>query len=370
MNNKYNVTIKGSVIFLFVAILFMMPVGAQSDPLNAGLPEHFNFDENYYNVYGGPDVVATLVGDSEVSRGDTVTLNIDLMNKGVVTGFESEIDDNIITVLEQKLQKTEMSYEAQRTTAIGVVAIMTSLDPDVKVKSGPQEAGTLVAGQSTENPIQFVIEVSNNAESGDHPMLLTLYYGYQKNVQIDGDNETDLGITNMQVGLWYDVATQNMTIPVYVEEEARFAVTNVTGMLYPNSESMLYVTYANTGNLPAKDAIVRISPADPFSTTDDQAFIGDLMPGEEYEAVFKIKVDELAVAKDYGISSEIKYEDADGHAQISDSVRIRTSVSIPVTSGGGYGTMVVGLLVVAAVIVGAVLFYRRRSESTDMGSDE
>jgi hypothetical protein len=28
-----------------------------------------------------------------------------------------------------------------------------------------------------------------------------LYYGYQENVQINGDNETDLGTTNVEVGL-------------------------------------------------------------------------------------------------------------------------------------------------------------------------
>lgn len=361
MNKMYNILIKGSAILLLLAFLSMMPASAEFEPANADLPEHFNFDENYYNVYGGPDVVGTLVGDNEVSRGDTVTLNIDLVNKGVVTGFESEIDDNIITVLEQKLQSTEMSYESQRTTAIGIVAVMTSLDPNVKVKSGPQEAGTLVAGQSTESPLQFVIEVSKNAESGAYPMLLSLYYGYQKNVQIDGDNETDLGITNMQIGLWYDVGSQNMTIPIYVEEEARFAVTDVVGELSPNAESMLYVTFKNTGDLPAKDAIVRISPADPFSTTDDQAFIGDLMPDESKEVVFKLKVDELAVAKDYGISSEIKYEDADGHAKISDSIRIKTSVSMATSSGSGAGSTVIALFVAAVIVAGAVVLYKKRS---------
>lgn len=368
MNKMYNFMKKISVVLLVLVMLSVMPASAEFDSVNAGLPEHFDFGENYYNVYGGPDVVATLVGDAEFSRGDTVTLNINLMNKGVVTGFESEEDDDVISELDQKLQQTEMSYESQRTTAIGIVAVMTSLDPGVKVKSGPQEAGTLVAGQTTETPVQFVIEISKNVESGEYPLLLNLYYGYQKNVQIDGDNETDLGVTNMEVGLWYDVANQNVTIPIYVEEEAQFAVTNVTGELYPNSESILYVTYTNTGNLPAKDAIVRISPADPFSTTDDQAFIGDLMPSESTVAIFKINVDELAVIKDYAISSEIKYEDADGHDQISDSVKVKTTVLMPVSSDGGYGTMIAVLFIVA-VAVGAFLLYRRRS-NTGLESDE
>ena len=108
MNKMYNFTKKNLVIVVILAISFVMPASAEFASVNAGLPEHFNFNENYYNVYGGPDVVATLVGDSEFSRGDTITLNINLMNKGVVTGFESDEDD-VITDLEQKLHELENS---------------------------------------------------------------------------------------------------------------------------------------------------------------------------------------------------------------------------------------------------------------------
>lgn len=350
-----------STALLVLALLFVMPAHAGFEAVNEGLPDHFSFDENYYTVYGGPDVSATVIGDSEFSRGDSVTLNIDLMNKGMISGFRCDTDDDPVSELDQKLQQTEMSYESQRTTAIGIVAVLTSLDPNVKVKSGPQEAGTLASGEQTESPLRFDIDISKNADAGEYPFVLNLYYGYQKNVQVNGDNETDLGITNMEVGLWYDVGTQNTTIPLYVEDEAEFAVTNVSGELTPNSEGMLYVTYTNVGELLAEDAIVRISAADPFSTTDDQAYLGELAPGEDAVAIFKLKVDELAVPKLYGINSEIKYEDTDGHDQISDSVKITTEV-LPASSSSsgsaGYTWIAVGIVLVA--VVGFVV-YRKRS---------
>lgn len=360
---------KCSFAILVLALLFVMPASAQGESVNAGLPEHFSFDENYYTVYGGPDVVATLVGDNEFSRGDTVTLNVNLMNKGVLTGFRSETDEDDLDELEQKLQQAEMSYESQRTTAIGIVAVMTSLDPDIKVKSGPQEAGTLMSGEQTESPVQFVIEISKNVDAGEYPLLLNLYYGFQRNVQVDGDNETDLGITNMQVGLWYDVGAQNVTLPIYVEEEAQFAVTNVTGNLYADDENMLYVTYSNIGEVMAKDAIVRMSPAEPFSTTDDQAYLGDLNPGESSVAVFRLKVDETAVAKNYAINSEIKYEDADGHDRISDSVKIQTAV-LPVDSSDGNSSMMLGGLVIAILAIGGFVLYRWRAGKSASKKEE
>ena len=64
-------------------------------PAQAALPENFDISKNYYTVYGGPDLNATLIGDNEYSRGDTVTLNVDMMNKGEITGFKSEKDVEI-----------------------------------------------------------------------------------------------------------------------------------------------------------------------------------------------------------------------------------------------------------------------------------
>lgn len=362
-DSRYALLIMAS---LAVLLLCTVPASAEFTAANADLPDFFNFDDNYYNVYGGPDVTATLVGDNEFERGDSVTLNLDLMNKGLITGFESEEDKKFLDKLEQKLQSTEMSYEAQRTTAIGIVAVLTSLDPDVDVMSGPQEAGTLVSGQQTESPVQFNIEISNNAGSGSYPMRLDLYYGYQKNVQISGDNETNLGITNMQIGLWYDVGEQNTTFDIFVKDEARFEVTNVTGELYPDSESMVYVTYKNVGNLPAKDATVRISAADPFSTTDDQAFLGTLESGESTVAVFKLKVDDLAVPKAYALNSEVKYEDDKGLDGISDTVKIKTDVLPASAKSDGPNIMVIiGAGVVIVLAVAGYFVYRSRSSKKD-----
>lgn len=344
-------------ISMALSMLFVLPAGAEMMTIDTELPDFFNFDENYYTVYGGPDVSATLVGDNEYSRGDEVTLDINLMNKGVITGFKSEEDDDPVSELDQKIQSTEMGYEAQRTTAIGIVAVLNSENPNVRVKSGPQEAGTLASGEQTSDPLQFNIEISKNAPAGEYPLNLTLYYGYQENVQINGDNETDLGITNMEVGLWYAVGQQFEELSVIVDEEADFEVVNVTGDLVLGEEGILRVVYRNTGEEAVKDATVRISADEPFSTTDDQSFIGSLGPGDTAEAIFKLKVDETGVAKMYAINSEIKYEDTEGHSRISDTVKITTEV-LPGGSSG-QGSVYIGIavvIIIAAAVIGARKF--------------
>lgn len=345
--------------FILITALLILFLAGHAQ---AAFPEYFDIAENYYTVFGGPNVSAALLGDGEVSRGDTVTLNINLMNKGVITGFKSEQSADPSSLLEQKLQQTEMNYEAQKTTAIGIVATLVSLDPTVKVKSGPQEAGSLVSGQQTEEPVKFTIEVSKNAPAGGHPLMLNLLYGFQENVQINGAKETDLGVTDLEVGLWYDVGSQNITIPVKIKEEAVFQVIDVESELVAGEKGLLSVTYKNTGELRAKDATVRLSISDPFSTTDDQAFIGSLDPGESAIARFNLKVDGAATIKQYSINSEISYEDPDGHSQISDTIKINTKIQPERSSWDNlkkYSQTVFVLVIVIIIGFGAYIYWKK-----------
>ncbi len=354
---KFFNTKNAVLVSIFILIFSALPVHAEMSTSNLDLPEFFNFDDNYYTVYGGPDISASLVGDNEFSRGDEVTLGLNLMNKGVITGFKDEEGDQSLSSLEQKIQQTEMGYEAQRTTAIGIVAVLSSDDPNIKVKSGQQEAGTLFSGGQTEEPVKFNIEISKNAPAGVYPLNLDFFYGYQENVQLNGDGETNLGITNLEVGVWYAAAHQSQKVLVAVQDEADFEVASISGDLEAGDEALLRVVYKNTGEEAVKDATVRISADDPFSTTDDQSFLGSMAPGESSEAVFKLKVDEAAVVKSYAINSEIKYEDKDGHSQISDTVKIQVKTLPAGSSSAGMGTYI-GILVLIVVLVAGFFVVR------------
>jgi hypothetical protein len=227
-----------------------------------------------------------------------------------------------------------MKYETQTVTAIGILATLTSDNSNITVKSGPQEAGTLQQGKQSASPTKFTIEISKNAPAGTYPLNLQLSYKYESNVAVSGDNlDTATGlVTNQGVGVWYENKTQNQIIMVQVKKEPYFEVSQVNGSLYPDKGGMLYVTYKNTGEEPAKDATVRLSASDPFSTTDDQAFLGTLKPGDSATAAFNLAVDKAATPKSYSLDSQILYEDTEGHNQISDSVKIDTQV-LPAEKG-------------------------------------
>jgi len=338
----------------FATITALLILCSAALPAQAALPKNFDISENYYTVYGGPDLNATLVGDNEYSRGDTVTLNVNMMNKGAITGFKSEKDADFGNYVDLMLQQAEMQYEAQTVTAVGILATLKSENQYIKVKSGPQEAGTLKQGKQSSSPTKFTIEINKNAPAGTYPLTLELSYMYQNNVQLSGD-EFDRNVslvTNKNVGIWYENKTQTQTIEVKIKKEPYFEVTNVTGDLYPDEGGLLYVTYKNSGEEPAKDATVRLSASDPFSTTDDQAYLGTLNPGKTAIAIFDMDVDEGATPKLYSLNSEILYEDTDGHDQISDSVKVNVEVLPAKKSLPGYqfGTGI-ALIALAACFV-------------------
>jgi len=155
-----------------------------------------------------------------------------------------------------------------------------------------------------------------------------------------------------ELGLWYEIKSQNLTIAVMVKDEADFEVIEISGNMVADEENLLYVTYINIGELPVTDATVRISVSDPFSTTDDQAFIGSLAPGESALARFNLKVDETATTKMYGINSEIKYEDVDGHDRISDNIKIQVETLPAVSTFEKFkNVLLIGFVVVLLIVV-------------------
>ena len=77
---------------IFVLLLLLSAAGAAGEtPKTYYVPQSFDFAKNFYNSYGGPDITATIIGSNEFERGQIVTLNIDLMNRGKFLGFERDM---------------------------------------------------------------------------------------------------------------------------------------------------------------------------------------------------------------------------------------------------------------------------------------
>ncbi|ADE35688.1 COG1361 S-layer family protein [Methanohalophilus mahii] len=322
--------------------------------------DNFNFGDNFYTTYGGPDLKAHILGNNEFSSGDIYNLNINLANKGTITGFEieNEADDD----LDIKLQAIEKGYETERTTAIGITSVLLSPHSFIDVKSGPQESGTLRSGEQTQSSPKFIVDIDDDAPAGTYFLVLRTVYGYQENVQVSGDELTAEGnIKDVEIGMWYEARSQNHTIPLIIKKEANFEVVNVTSDLRSGEGGVLKVTYRNTGNLPAKDATAKISVYTPFSTTDDQAFLGTLEAGDTAQGVFSLNVDETTISKNHSINSEIRYEDTESKTQLSDTMKIsvQTLPAISLKDKILGNTWILVILVILMVASAGMVIYMK-----------
>ncbi len=313
---------KSIIAFSLLAALISGTAGAYDAPATYNVPRSFDFGKNYYNSFGSPDINATIVGSNEFDRGQTVTLNVDLMNRGKFLGFEKDQtpsgEDEIYAA------QTEVKLEGKIVDATGIAASL-SAEPGspMEVKSASQQVGSIRSGQNALAPVKFDIKIDKKAKAGEYNLYLNLTYDYQKNVQVFNANATQ---QTYDANYWYGMMRQNQTLKIKVKEQADFEIIRTTGSLFPGREDVVEITIKNTGEEVAKDVKAIINPDDPLSTTDDKAFLYTMEPGSAAVAKYKIKADSKTLPKTYGVDTVLRYENPEGDIKYSDTLQAPVEV--------------------------------------------
>ncbi len=305
---------KKIISILFFLIMMNSAAGAYDTPQTYSVPRSFEFSKNYYNVYGSPDLVATIIGSNEFERGQTVTLLIDLMNRGKFLGFDTEntpsVDNEIYAA------RTEIKLEDKIVDAIGISASL-SAEPGspIEVKSISQLVGSIRSGQNSLSPVKFDLKIDKFAQAGEYSLLLDLTYDHQQNVQIINANATS---QTYDANYWYGMMKQNQTLKIKVKKQAYFEIIRTNGSLVAGNAGKIEITIKNTGEEEARDVKAIITPSDPISTTDDKAYLNKMEPGNVAIATFKINADSKAVNKTYSIDTVLRYQTPEGDIKYSD----------------------------------------------------
>jgi hypothetical protein len=315
---------------------------------------------SYYTMYGSPDISASVSGTNEFERGDIVTLLLDLNNYGRILGFkEDQIPQN---PTEYALANAELQEEYKKPTALGVIATLVSNDTQIEVKSGDQVVQALRSGEKTQMPLKFTIKIGEHASGGEHPLNLNLTYDYQDNVRVDASGLSSSGstpsLTNFRTSYIYKKANQTVPLFISIKKQADFEIADAKGSLPVGAKKApIEVTYRNIGDQAVKDAVARLSIFKPFSSIDDQAYIGSLDPQEAKTVTFRLDVDSDATPKDYGINSEIKYSDINGDTVISESMKIPVAVT-----AAGRNLLMPVLMVLIILAAAGVYMYKRKQK--------
>ena len=309
-------------ILLCITVMISGAAGAYDTPQTYNVPRSFEFSKNYYNVYGSPDIQATIVGSNEFERGQTVTVLIDLMNRGKFLGFDTDntpsLDNEIYAA------KTEIKLEDKIVDAIGISASL-SADPGspIEVKSVSQQVGSIRSGQNSLAPVKFDIKIDKKAKAGEYTLLLDLTYDYQQNVQIIDANATQ---QTYAANYWYGMMKQNQTLKIKVKKQAQFEIIRSNGSLVPGNSGTIEIAIKNTGEEEARDVKAIITPSDPISTTDDKAYLYNMEPGDVAVSSFMILADNKAVNKTYAIDTVLRYQTPEGDIKYSDILQAPVAV--------------------------------------------
>jgi hypothetical protein len=197
--------------------------------------------------------------------------------------------------------------------------------------------GTFAPGETVD--VKFKVAVADSAEPQSYPLdIVVAYEDYEGK----------------------STASRPVTIGLPVGGKIDFDVASPTVTLHPGGKSILEVVYRNAGAAKVYSAQARISAVDPFTSSDDTAYLGDLAPGETATARFEVSIDADATLKNYGIDSEIRYRDDLDNSKISDTMKVQVALE---KKEGTLFTNPVFLAVIAVVIIGAgyyIFAYRKK----------
>lgn len=344
--------------FCLIAVVMCLLIGAAL-PLSLivsakdYIPPVNEMTTNYYTSYGEPDIYASVIGDTELQRGETSNIEVVLSNRGVLYGVKSDTDTGTSEAA-QALAQQELEYEKMRTTALGVKASLISgtefIEVDPKTSSQSLE-DPLLPGVLPEDPLDFTVTVSNNAPAGIYMLELPVTYEYQYDARMTAGETAAIGLPELDHASYYRSVNKTLSIPVVIEPDAIFEVTDVSGQLVPGEENIINITYTNNGEIPATDAVARIIVMKPLQADNPIKRLGTIVPGESRTASFAVYAENQAFEKTYGIDSEIKYLDADGEIAYSDNMKVSIGLESPGREINIAMLALLGILVILAVII-------------------
>ena len=234
------------------------------------------------------------------------------------------------------------------------LSVGTSGYLNLKMKNHGTDDGKKATVTLVRNGNSPVIPVDSSVYIGDFPLNQTISARYKITVSSDAGKQSypvDVFVT--YENRYGDTVTSAMeTVGVPVGGKITFSVVSDKVMVVPGSENLISVRYQNTGDNTAYAAQSRLSAGDPFSSSDNIAYLGDIRPGDQVTARYQLSADANAGYGNYSLDTEIRFRDTQDNNQISDTFRVPVLVAAPPASPGVLQVLP-ALVVIALIAIGA-----------------
>jgi hypothetical protein len=284
-------------------------------------------------------------------------------------------------------QERDTEFEYTYNTANVTVPVTIRIKPVVKIAVLEADSDTLSTG--TEGYLRLkikntgpengrmatarivgsgaVIPTSSSFYIGDFPSGSAVDCRFKIVASADAMNQTyPVGVyvtyTNNEGTV---VTSQPEIVGIPVNAKTSFSVTSPVPAVAAGSDSTIKVRYQNNGNLTVYNAQSRLTPHGLVTIDDNLAYLGDIGPGESVIAQYNVQVDGSAEPGESAFDSKIRFRDALGNSQESDTISVTIQI-LPAKTGTVAGiptsTLIAGiiLVVIAAGIV--LLAYQRRKK--------
>ncbi|MBP1901283.1 putative repeat protein (TIGR01451 family) [Halorubrum trapanicum] len=255
------------------------------------------------------------------------------------------------------------SNEAPAPDGVGQETVQS--DPNIVPRSTRDTVGDLAVGETA--TATFDAGLRTDANPGERTVNVAVRYrGLGTDEGVSASKGDDGTVSLVSTGSAGDViVSDTLDVVVDVAPEAdTFAVSpaepNATdpSTVTPGSTVRYDAVVRNTGPEPISDVQAKLFVDSPLSSSDDEAFVTSLDPGEETTVTFEVAVDGGATPKTYAAAVDFRYDDADGDEQLSDTYRLPVEV-VEDDEGGALSSPLGIVALLGAVAVGGALVWQR-----------
>lgn len=199
-----------------------------------------------------------------------------------------------------------------------------------------------------------VIPIDSSIYIGDFPRDQSVSCRYKVAISSDAGAQTypvDVAVT-YENRYGDTVTSASRTVGVPVAGKLVFSVVSDPATVTSGDGNTITVRYRNDGAITAYQVQSQLSAVDPFTSSDNTAFLGDVRPGEVATAHYRIAAGSGAAPGNYTLDTEIRYRDAQDNSQVSDTFRVPVLVAAPPASGR-LVSMLPSFIVIVLIVAGA-----------------
>ena len=318
--------------------------------------------------------------------GATVTFKAKISQNATIGEYQLPVTINYQIPNIERQEKADV-YEYSYTSTSTTIPITIRIKPEVKIAVVEAIPDTLSAGtegyitlkirnDGPENGSKASVKLVRSGNSAIIPTDSTAFVGdfpsggiVAGKFKVSASKDATDQVYPVDVLVTYTnsegeiVTSKSESIGIPVNSKISFTVTSPVPSVAAGSHDTIEVQYRNNGNTTVYETQARITPHGDLTIDGNVAYLGEIRSGESATAKYEINVGGNMESGTYTFDSTLRFRDALGNSQESDTVAVTIKV-LPAKTGtiaGIPSTILVAAIILVVIAAGiGYLAYRRK----------